>query len=348
MTADVAISLWLLFFGSSAVIFMAWLGAQFVKSYRERTDAMSRGLGDLGVQAGRLAEALETVGDRNLTSAQTLADALKDAATDFAAAAPTPPTQPARQEVPQDTADSPEPVAPTAVTADSVDNPAADGNLEEALELLAKPDENYPQNLLRCCDLLRPLADGGNGEVYTALSEALFWLGDMSTDKGEQERYHGEGVEHGKKSVALCPDSVAANLWYAANMGSHGMARGIMSSLFYLGDIEKHGKKAMALDKHYFHAAPLRLMGRFYHQCPGWPIGSGDKNKAIKMLEEAVSLAPEFFLNSLYLAEVLIDKRKKSEARKVLEGLIAHSGSEIMPVYQENIRNAAHILMKKV
>ena len=76
------------------------------------------------------------------------------------------------------------------------------------------------------------------------------------------------------------------------------------------------------MDKKFFYGAPLRLMGRFYHQCPGWPIGSGDTNKALKLLTEAVKLGPEFMLNHLYLADILYLKRKKDQAAELIEQIV--------------------------
>ena len=353
MTPDVAVVLWLTIVGTALVGFICWFLTGFLKHYQQRTDTMSQRLGALNEQAGKLIDALQANGERSSEHSRALADALENAAKAIASSAP--PASSGRASTAPDASQHPQESPMEVVSESSIDrspepvnNDVARTKVDEALKLLAKPDVDYPGNLLKARDLLLPLADGTNGDVYTALSETLFWLGDMSTQKAEQEKYHGEGVEHGKTAVALAPDSVAANLWFAANMGSHGVARGIMSSLFYLGDIEKHGKKAMELDKNYFHGAPLRLMGRFYHQCPGWPIGSGDKNKAIKILEEAVSTAPEFFLNGLYLAEVLIEKRKKSQAKKVLEDIVNGSEPTVMPSYQERVRAGARKMMSKV
>jgi tetratricopeptide (TPR) repeat protein len=119
-------------------------------------------------------------------------------------------------------------------------------------------------------------------------------------------------------------------------MGSHGVVRGIMSSLFYIKDIEKAGKKALEADKTFFHAAPLRLLGRFYHQCPGFPIGPGDTKKAVKMLEEAVACAPEFFMNHVYLADALISRYKKADAKKLLQQAI-DAEPDMLPLYHKTV-----------
>lgn len=224
---------------------------------------------------------------------------------------------------------------------------ASKDRFEEACQLLAKPEEDYPKNLLKARELFLAEKGGAHSKkIPTLLSETLFWLGELAVTKEDEEKYHGEGVEYGKESVAI-EDSVEAHLWYAANMGAHGVARGIMSSLFYLGDIEKHGKRAIELDERFFHAAPLRLMGRFYDQCPGFPIGKGDKNKAIKMLERAVELGPDFLMNHYFLADVYLAKRKKREARAVLDKMLAVENYALMPSYMKGIQDLGRKLLKK-
>ena len=220
--------------------------------------------------------------------------------------------------------------------------------LEEAEKLLKERELDFPGNLLKAQEAFTSLTEGEHsGLAYTRLAETMFWLGDYSESTKDKEKYHKQGVDYGKKAVELEPESVAANLWYSANMGSHGMARGIMSSLFYIKDIEKYGKKAIDLDEKYFYGAPLRLLGRFYHQCPGWPVGSGDVGKAIKLLEKAVKVGPKFYLNHLYLADAYLAKRKKDKARDLLKEIVSASELGDFPKMQQNVQSEAKKLQRK-
>ena len=194
--------------------------------------------------------------------------------------------------------------------------------MEEVKQLIEEREIQYPENLLKAREICEKAVEAGGDQVNTAtvlLTEILFWLGDYTADKAEKEKFFSAGVEYGKKAVELEPESVAANLWFASNMGNHAVERGIMSALFYLGPIEKHGKKAMELEEGFFHAAPLRLMGRFYQQAPGWPVGPGDGKKALQCLERAMELSPDFGFNHTYLADLHLSNGKKDEARKLLE-----------------------------
>ncbi|MCB1317957.1 MAG: hypothetical protein KDK27_18460 [Leptospiraceae bacterium] len=220
----------------------------------------------------------------------------------------------------------------------------------EAEKLLAERELNFPENLLKAREIyLEALKNNEkDAEAVTQLAQIMFWLGEYSDSDSDKEKYFGEGVEHGKKAIELNPDSVAAHTWYASSMGSHGLVRGIMSSLFYLGPIEKHAKKAVELDESYFEAAPLRLLGRFYHQAPGWPVGPGDNKKAQELLERSIEVGPEFAFNQVYLADLYISKGKKDDARKMLEAALALPERSNMPIHYQRSQAQARSLMEKL
>lgn len=220
-------------------------------------------------------------------------------------------------------------------------------------ELLARREDQFPQTLLQAREALEKItSDTGSSAqhagAYTRLAEVLFWLGEYSTAESDKEQYFSAGVEAGKKAVELDDGSAAAHMWYAACMGSHGMVRGIMSSLFYLGPLEKHGKKAMELDEAYYEAGPLRLLGRLYQQAPGWPVGPGDAKKAIDLLEKAVKIGPNFLYNHLYLAEAYLSKSRKEEARQLVSDVLARVDQLPFKMQAEMIRKDAQVLQARL
>ncbi len=220
---------------------------------------------------------------------------------------------------------------------------------EEAEALLLDRETDFPDHLYEAKERFLELAGTEQaGLAYTRLSETMFWFGEYAAEVSDQEEFHGEGVEFGKKAVHLNPNDAAAHLWYAANMGAHGVARGVMSSLFYLKDIEKHGQRAIELDETYFHGAPLRLMGRFYHQAPGFPFGPGDTRKGVELLEKAVKVGPAFLLNHLYLADAYITARKKGEARQLLQKIIDAPEPDEFADYQGIVQHQAMEMLEKL
>lgn len=220
--------------------------------------------------------------------------------------------------------------------------------LDKAFYLLENRDENYEERLSEAVSLFEgELNTVQVGRAQTGLSEAYFWLGDVSTQKSAQKKYHGEGVKHGEKSIKLEPDSIEAHFWYAANIGAFGVANGIMSSLGSIGPLQKHGNLTLEMDRTFFYAAPLRLMGRFYHQVPGFMVSGDPKKMADTMLHEAVEVGGDFFLNHLFLAEFLADNRRKKEARQLLEGVVSQD-PKIYPNYQKNVLQDCRKLLRRL
>lgn len=236
---------------------------------------------------------------------------------------------------------------PTEVTS-KAEVPMPDEPLEQAFFLLETRDQDYRGRLDEAIHLFRGELNTVNaGRAQTGLSEAFFWLGDVATEKRDEKKYHGEGVTHGEKSVRLAPDAIETHFWYAANMGAHGVANGIMSSLSYLDPLQKHGNISLEMDRDFFFAAPLRLMGRFYHQVPGFLVRGNPNKQADDMLREAVERGGDFFLNHLYLAEFLRDNRGKKEARQLLEGILDQQPT-VYPNYQKNVLAECRKLMRKL
>ncbi|PIE03532.1 MAG: hypothetical protein CSA81_01655 [Acidobacteria bacterium] len=220
--------------------------------------------------------------------------------------------------------------------------------LEKAEILLENREEKHPENLEEARRLFIEGCEEDEGASWTALSETCFWIAEYASSDKEKEQAYAEGVEAGEKAVVFAPEWADAHLWYAANLASLGLVRGIMSSLFYLKDIEKHGNLALEIDHSYFYAAPLRLMGRYYHQCPGWPIGSGNIKKSISLLEKAVATGPELILNHLYLGEAYLAKKRKKDAKSILEKALAVPTLEHLPKYHGMTREKIEHLLAKM
>ena len=91
----------------------------------------------------------------------------------------------------------------------------------------------------------------------------------------------------------------------------------------------------------FFFAGPHRALGRLFHQAPGWPISVGNKLKAVEHLERAVELAPEFFNNRSFLAELYLDMGRKDKAREHLEYLVGQQPKSDHAIEDSNYRNYA-------
>jgi tetratricopeptide (TPR) repeat protein len=181
------------------------------------------------------------------------------------------------------------------------------GNLDIAINQLMNLKSTYPNE-----DII-------NGK----LSSAYFYKGLLEmNDPSKQEVYYEHGVNFGKEAVTLNPRAIYGNYWYASNVGMLGLSRGMMASLASVDPMKKSYEIVLKENEKFFFAGPHRSLGRLYHMAPGWPISVGNKTKALHHLEKAVEIAPEFFNNRLYLAELYIDIGNREKAKLELEWMI--------------------------
>jgi hypothetical protein len=61
------------------------------------------------------------------------------------------------------------------------------------------------------------------------------------------------------------------------------------------------------------------ILGKIYHELPGWPISFGDDDKSIQFLRKALSISPTNRYNYLFLVEVLLNEGYEKEAKQKLE-----------------------------
>jgi tetratricopeptide (TPR) repeat protein len=188
-----------------------------------------------------------------------------------------------------------------------IDKREQPGNLDRAVELLLELRDKHPEK-----DIIRG-----------KLAHAFFYKGHFTPEGNpERERAFEQGMNYGKEAVTLYPRAVYGNYWYAANLGSWGLCHGIMASLKSIDPMRKSMDIVLKENEDFFFCGPHRVLGRLFHQAPGWPISIGNKNKASHHLERAVERAPTFMHNRLYLSEFYLDTGKKNKAREHLDWMI--------------------------
>lgn len=122
------------------------------------------------------------------------------------------------------------------------------------------------------------------------------------------------GYTAGLTAKELEPKSVEGYYWYAINLGSYGLAKGIFSAL----SNAKAGRDALLeaakIDQTYQWCGPLRILGRYYQEVPGGIISFGDKKIAREYFQKAIETCPDFRLNTIYLGILRKKEGEMSEA----------------------------------
>lgn len=209
-------------------------------------------------------------------------------------------------------ADAAAPAPPAAAAA-----PTAADNLKEGARIV-EVDANTTANLKKAIELLEsavadatiPAADRAEG--YVALSRAHLRFGDLKSNNDDKIAAYNKGQAAGLKAVEVAGGKHAMGLfWSAANRGCVGRTRGVMNSLFMVGDLRKDMNTIIALNPklHY----PRNTLAEIDHAIPG--LAGGSDERAEKALLEVLAKDPHITSTMFLLARVKRDQGKDAEAK---------------------------------
>lgn len=129
------------------------------------------------------------------------------------------------------------------------------------------------------------------------------------------------GANAGKIAYKLEPNKVEGYYWYATDLGSYGLAKGILSAASNAGDGMDALKKAKAIDPTYEAYGSSRILGRYYQELP--KLFGGNMDKAFDLFEEAVKKAPKFANNWIYLGHYYLKDKNYTNALDACKNALA-------------------------
>lgn len=154
-----------------------------------------------------------------------------------------------------------------------------------------------------------------NDEAAWRFARACFERGEMSTNNTEKVAYGKEGIAAARKAIELNPQNASAHYFLGMNLGQVARVKR-MSALGLVDEMEVEFLKASELDEKVDFAGPARCVGVLYRDAPGWPISIGSRSKAMKYLERAMEVCPEYPENHICLLETYL---RWSEEKKVMQ-----------------------------
>ena len=168
----------------------------------------------------------------------------------------------------------------------------------------------------------RLAADPGDFESAWKLARLRYWLGTNGPGQpDEKKRILEAGIEAGRAAAAAKPGAPDGHFWIAANMGALADAHGLRQGLKYRTPIREALETARRLDPAFLDGSPDRALGRWYFKVPG--LFGGDLDKSERHLRAALAYKPDSVISLLFLAETLIKRDRKAEARTTLDAAIA-------------------------
>lgn len=102
------------------------------------------------------------------------------------------------------------------------------------------------------------------------------------------------------------------NAQYAGDTGGIGALKYAKAARDYL-------EASVALDPSIYGSSAHVLLGTLYRRVPGWPVGYGNKKKALKHYQDALAITPDGLDANFSYASYLYESKKYAEAKQHLE-----------------------------
>ena len=152
------------------------------------------------------------------------------------------------------------------------------------------------------------------------LSQARYWLGTNGLPEPQRKGALEAGIAAARTAIALNPQRPEGHFWVAANMGALAESFGLRQGIKYRGQIKDAMLTTLKIDPAFLDGSADRALGRWYYKVPGL-FGGSDK-KSEEHLRKSLTYNPNSSSSLFFLAETLIDLKKKDEARAALQKLL--------------------------
>lgn len=144
---------------------------------------------------------------------------------------------------------------------------------------------------------------------------------DRYIDSKEGVKLFRYGYKAGEIAKTLNPNRVEGYYWYAVNLGSYGLAKGILSAASNAGNGMKALRQAITIDPSYQGYGSSRILGRYYQELPR--IFGGSKEKALLYMKNAINNANKYKDNWLFLGRYYLTIEKDYlKAKKTCEQVL--------------------------
>jgi tetratricopeptide (TPR) repeat protein len=156
-------------------------------------------------------------------------------------------------------------------------------------------------------------------EAGWKLARADYWLGGHAPESARRSVLEN-GVDAGRRAIALEPDRPEGHFWTAANMGALAESFGIRAGLKYRGPIRQELEFVLRTNPGFAQGSADRALGRWYFKVP--TLFGGDHRLAEDHLRASLARNPHSTASHYFLAEIMLDDRRKDEARAELQKVL--------------------------
>jgi cytochrome c-type biogenesis protein CcmH/NrfG len=152
------------------------------------------------------------------------------------------------------------------------------------------------------------------------LARATYWIGTQGQAPDRRSALE-QGVAAGRAATRIQPNRPEGHMWLAADMGALAESFGLRQGLKYRGEIKNELLTVLRLDPAYAQGSADRALGRWYYKVPA--LFGGSNQKSEEHLRRSLTYNPNSTASLYFLAETLVALKRKSEAKEMLDRVLA-------------------------
>lgn len=184
-----------------------------------------------------------------------------------------------------------------------------------------------------------------DSKLLTVLADSYLEYGLWGISGKDKEKIYEKARSYAEQVIKIDPQNGRA--WYiaGASIGRLAQYKGIVQSLFMLGDFDKYiGKAIEILDDPLYKSFALLAMGMRYRDVP-WPLNN--YNKAESYMKEALKYNPNYPNIYLELGYLYLKMNKKDLAKDMFQKVISSPPHPwLVKTHEEAVENAKKELEK--
>jgi tetratricopeptide (TPR) repeat protein len=147
--------------------------------------------------------------------------------------------------------------------------------------------------------------------------------------------------------VARYPNQAEPLLWQGIVVSEQANRANIFHKLSLATQARDILARAYALNPRVANGGAAMSLGVLYYKVPGSPIGFGDKERARRLLREALALDPNGLDANYFYADFLLDRGDKAGARSYLERALRAPHDPSRPAWDAGRRREAQALLNQ-
>src|SRR4029079_6761074 len=152
------------------------------------------------------------------------------------------------------------------------------------------------------------------------LARATYWIGTQGPAADRRSALE-QGIAAGRAATRVQPNRPEGHMWRAADMGALAESFGLRQGLKYRGEIKSELLTVLRLDPAYAQGSADRALGRWYYKVPA--LFGGSNQKSEEHLRRSLTYNPNSTASLYFLAETLVALKRKSEAKEMLDRVLA-------------------------